>query len=66
MTQVELIAKHLRSGQSITPIEALNRYGIFRLAARVADLRDAGLRITTTRVELRGKRFAQYQLRAGK
>ena len=35
MTQCEQILAHLKPGKTLTPIDALNEYGIFRLAAQV-------------------------------
>lgn len=48
MTQCELIARHLEEHGSITALEALDRYGAFRLAARIKDLKDAGVDIKST------------------
>lgn len=62
MSQTSQIREHLESGRSITPLEALRLYGCFRLGARIWDLRDAGLDIETTIVEVGGKRFASYRL----
>lgn len=39
MTQKDLILKHLLRGMSLTPLEALSRFGCFRLGARIYDLR---------------------------
>ena len=67
MTQTEMILKHMQTFGSITPIEALQEYGCFRLAARINDLREAYEIETTTieRVNQFGKkvRFAEYSLR---
>ena len=38
-TQCAAILEHLKKGLSITPLEALNLCGCFRLAARIHDLR---------------------------
>jgi hypothetical protein len=46
-SQTEAILEHLKSGKTITPIEALNLYGSFRLAARISDLRQQGHNIIT-------------------
>ena len=56
------IVKHLLSGKSITPMEALNLYGCFRLAARISDLRDKGYNIRMELTEANGKRFAKYSI----
>jgi len=60
--QTRLIEEHLREKGSITPLEALEQYGCFRLAARIADLRREGLPILTNIVERNEKRFASYVL----
>jgi hypothetical protein len=62
MTQTEQIRAHLVSGRDITPLEALDRYGCFRLAARVSDLRATGLDVQTVTEECNGKRYARYRL----
>ena len=65
MTQCEQILAHLRKS-SLTPIDALNNYGVFRLAARVAELRAAGHDVVTIRESQGEKTFARYQLRASR
>ncbi len=64
MTQTEQIRKHLESGKSINPLQALDNYGCFRLASRVNDLRKAGLKIKTEMVTRNDKTFAEYKLGA--
>ena len=60
--QNEMVLDHLRSGP-ITPKEALYRYGCFRLAARIYDLRQIGHEIITTRVmNDEGNPYAEYFL----
>ena len=66
MTQKHSIRKHLLRGDAITPLDALRAYGVFRLAARIKELRDDGLNISTVRIDDRGKRFARYHLRLSK
>ena len=48
MTQEERILRHLNDYGSITSLEAMQEYGIMRLASRVSDLRAAGYNITKT------------------
>lgn len=62
MTQKEQILHHLTEIGPITPIEALEQYGCFRLGARIADLKKEGVAIRTDIVARNGKRFAQYSL----
>jgi hypothetical protein len=61
-TQTERILNYLSKGKGITPIDALNRFGCFRLAARISDLRLAGHRIFTDSITKNGKTFANYKL----
>ena len=65
MAQTEMILKHLQQRGSITPIEALERYGCMRLGARIWDLKRQGYAIQTARqegVNRRGERvfYARY------
>ena len=63
-SQNALIKSYILSGESITASEALNMYGCFRLAARIADLRDQSLNVVTEIVTLEnGKRVARYFLK---
>ena len=45
LTQCDRILRHLRDYGYITALEAVQEYGIMRLAARIADLRSRGVRI---------------------
>lgn len=63
MTQTQQIKAALQSGAAITPIDALNQYGCFRLAARIDELRQEGLDIETVTQTRNGKRYAAYVLR---
>ena len=58
--QCEAILWHLEHRGSITPIEALNELGCFRLAARIEELRRSGHSIKTTIEKRKGKRYARY------
>ena len=62
MSLVEKVKTHLLDGQSITPLEALDLFGCFRLAALIHILRKEGMNIKTENVSKNGKRFAQYSL----
>lgn len=62
MSQCESILEHMKRAP-INPIQALNLYGCFRLAARIADLRKQGHEIETVDVGMaNGKTFAEYRL----
>ena len=61
LSQKELIHRHLRR-QPISPLEALQEYGCFRLAARIAELRKDGHNIETLQTKNGNKTYATYQL----
>jgi len=61
MTQAEAILAHLKAGNTITPIEALDKFGCFRLAARIIELRRDGYNIVTEG----DKNYAVYRLIGG-
>lgn len=63
LTQNDQILAHLRAGNQITPIEALERFGCFRLAARIGELRERGYAIEVRKLPIGdGKRVAQYRM----
>ena len=45
MKQTERLLGYLAENGSITPLQALNELGIFRLASRISDLRKMGYTI---------------------
>lgn len=62
-TQSRAILDALRAGQALTPLDALERFQCFRLAARVHDLRRQGFPILEeTITTATGKRVAMYRL----
>ena len=64
MSQESAILAKLERGETITPIEALNECGCFRLAARIKELRNEGHDIETLDIKLdNGKAVAGYRLR---
>jgi hypothetical protein len=56
-----MIKSHLNRGWKLTPLQALDKYGCLRLAARIAELRNSGMSIKTRKVSSNGKTFAEYQ-----
>lgn len=60
--QEQKVFGHLVLFKKITPGEAMAQYGIHRLAARILNLRQAGVFIKTERVTRGDRRFAQYVL----
>lgn len=61
-TQNEKIKEYLENGHKLTPLEALDLFGCFRLASRVSDLKKQGVNIETEIVtdNSTGKRYAVY------
>lgn len=66
-SQNKRLLKHLESGESINPLQAWNELGIYRLSARIFDLRDLN-EITTTIIQVENKfgetfNLAEYRLK---
>jgi hypothetical protein len=62
-TQSDQILSYLKLGRSLTPISALDKFGCFRLAARVNQLRNQGHQIRTRMVTIgKSVRVASYSL----
>jgi hypothetical protein len=62
-SQEERILAHLKSGKSITPLDALNLYGCFRLGGRIFDIKKRGYTIETNMVKTTGgATVASYRL----
>lgn len=66
-TQNENIRAWLEAGNSITSLGALNKFGCFRLGARIAELRKAGLEIKGKWETLwNGKKIMRYYIEQSK
>lgn len=62
-SQADRILVALKAGDRLTPLDALRRFGCFRLGARIYDLRDAGYDVQTETVRMSsGARVARYYL----
>lgn len=62
-SQCKRILAYMQEGNAITPIEALNLFGCFRLGARISDIKKLGYQIVTEMVSVGdGKRVARYHL----
>ena len=62
LTQNQRILEYLKSGKTLTPLVALEKFGCFRLSARIFNLREQGNAIITKNVARKGKTFAEYSL----
>lgn len=68
MTQVEAVYAYMKQHGSIEPLQALRDLGVYRLAARISDLRRRGVTVKGEWVERRSKitgqpvRFKKYKV----
>lgn len=62
-SQTDLILDWMLAGHTITPLEALEKYGCSRLAARIADIRQKGYLVYSEFITTpSGKRVKSYYL----
>jgi len=68
-SQKQQILNHLKKYGYITPLTAFKRYNIFRLGARIYDLKNEGIEIESVIVRYKrngiNKRYAKYILKGG-
>ncbi len=69
MNQTERILRHLQTFGAITSLEAIQDYGILRLASRISELKKEGLPIQREMVSGQNRcgevtSFARYRIRA--
>lgn len=62
LSQSEKVRSHLEAGKSLTEATAEKRYGVKNLSARICELRQEGLNITTNLRKRDGRQFASYTL----
>lgn len=67
MTQCEKILRHMEDYGSISSLEAVNEYGIMRLASRISDLKRMGIPIRKETVKGKNRygeatSYARYSL----
>jgi hypothetical protein len=62
MTQTDRVLAYMVNHGSITALQAEQHLRCHRLAARIADLRKAGVDIESERVTQDGSSFARYRL----
>lgn len=64
-SQTKAILAYMKEGHGITPMDALNLCGCFRLSARIADIKKMGYAIMTEKVKVEGGKYvARYRLAA--
>ena len=67
MTQCEQIIRHMEECGSITSLEAMQEYGIMRLASRITDLKKSGIPIHRDMITQKNRygetvTFARYSI----
>ncbi|TSA65740.1 MAG: hypothetical protein D4R41_00670 [Sediminibacterium sp.] len=60
MNQRQMVSTYLLTGATITPLEALRKFGSLRLASIIFDLRADGLNIQSENVNVGTKKKAKY------
>lgn len=70
MTQTERIIRHLRDHGSISSLEAMQEYGVMRLASRISDLKKSGIPIRREMVSGKNRygeatSYARYSIDKG-
>ncbi len=63
MTQEIQILNYLKTGKKLSPLEALKKFGCFRLGARIFDLKQKGHSIDTAFKTKNKKTFAEYSMK---
>jgi len=58
----EKLEAWLWRGYGITQLQALDKWGCMRLSARINELRNIGIPITTHTIKQNGKSFAKYTI----
>lgn len=66
-TQAELILEYMNEFGSITPLEAIRDLGVYRLSARISDIKKMGIPVETQMVMVPNRRgtksnIARYRL----
>ena len=63
MNQSDEILRYLRDNNTLTVLEAIQRFGVYALSQRVGDLKREGHNIESEIIKLpNGKRIARYRL----
>ena len=62
MSQTDAILQYLTTGATLTPLEALNKFGTLRLSERIRELEAEGVQINHIPVKVGKKRVMSYRL----
>ena len=66
ISQNQMVLEHLEKHRSITGWDAISKYHITRLAARIKNLKDSGHNIITVMEYAESRRWAKYTLMRSK
>ena len=59
-SQRQKIMAFLEAGNKLTALDALKKWGCFRLASRIHELKKAGYPVVSQTIEMNGKKISQY------
>jgi len=62
-SKIARVKRHLLSGASITGLQAIKWFGLYRLAPAISRLRAKGMNIKTEMVTIYGSTFARYSIK---
>ena len=62
MSQAKKIKHFLESGGKLTPLDALDKFNCFRLAAVIHNLRESGMPVKTKTIKNGQKSYAEYYI----
>ena len=65
LSQEQRILHYLMTGRGLTPLQALKKWGCFRLSGRIFEIKKWGYGIESHLVKRNGKRFAEYYMNVG-
>ena len=64
-TQSDAILEYLLAGYTLTPLEAITKFGCMRLGARIWDLKNEGYLIQKEMIKVGDARVASYFMEKG-
>ena len=62
LSQKQRVLGHLLTGKSITPLEALQKFGCYRLSSVIHRLRNGGYNIKTFKMFNKDTNYAKYKI----
>lgn len=62
MSKQDKVLAHLKKGNTITGLEAIRLFGLYRLSSAIHQLREKGYNIHTEMVQENGEEYGRYSL----